>query len=146
MKRLSIAFAFLFAVSSFSAIANDVSVNADALSTFQKTFADARSVTWSYERNLYKADFQLYDQHAIAFFNEAGDLMAAGRRLTSEQLPIFLQISLKTKSQGYAITDILEVTNEEGLYYYATLESASKTLMIKSNSDKNWNTYKKIKK
>jgi hypothetical protein len=146
MKRLLSAIAVVFSVSSFTASANDITGNPDAVRTFQKTFADAKSVTWSSEKNLYKADFLLNDQHATAFFNEAGELIATGRRLTREQLPIFLQISLKTKAEGFAITDVLEVTNEEGIHYYATLESATKTLMIKSDSNKNWNTYKKLKK
>jgi hypothetical protein len=146
MKRLFFALAILFSAISFSAFANDITVNSRTLKTFETIFADATNVVWSSEKKFSKADFMLNSQQVSAFFNQEGELIGTGRRISNLQLPIFLQVSLKNKAVGYIVTEVLEVNNEEGTHYYSTLESATKTLIVKSNSTNDWNNYKRIKK
>ena len=65
---------------------------------------------------------------------------------SSLQLPITLQASLKNNYEGYWITDLFEMANEEGTSYYVTLESADSKLVLKSVSNTFWSNYKKQSK
>jgi len=52
---------------------------------------------------------------------------------------------LKQSYNGYWISDVLEVANEDGTSYYITLETADEKVTLKSNSDY-WTTFQKQRK
>jgi hypothetical protein len=61
-------------------------------------------------------------------------------------LPISLQSSLKKGYEGYWISDLFEVSNNEGTNYYITMENADSKVVLKSTSGGNWNNFKKLAK
>ncbi len=93
--------------------------------------------------DLYKAAFTLDGQAISAFYNAEGNLVASARDISLLQLPLSLQTELRKKYQDYTVTNPFEVNNEEGTTYYATIETSSAKLELKSTSHGEWNTYKK---
>ena len=61
------------------------------------------------------------------------------------QLPIKLQTSLKTYEKGW-ISDLFEVSSDEGTSYYVTIEDADRKVVLKSNGDASWSVYEKTEK
>lgn len=133
----------LFTTSTYAS--NDVST--PALRSFQKAFGTATDVVWTTtSSDLYKVNFVLNSQHASAYYNQEGDLMAITRNISSLQLPVVLQASLKKEYQDQWITELFEVSNETGVHYYVTLEDADNKIVLKSNTSAGWSVYLKTRK
>jgi hypothetical protein len=145
MKRIVVTLTVLFSLVSFSSFANEEKVNTRVLESFQSNFKTATEVDWTVSENFYKADFSLNGQYVAAYYDEAGQLIALTRNISSTQLPISLQTNLKKDHEDYWISDLFEVANEQGTSYYITLENADTKLVLKS-SGSNWTGYQKQRK
>ena len=145
MKRIVITLTVLFSLVSLSSFAKEEKVNARVLESFQSSFKNATEVDWTVSENFYKADFSLNGQYVAAYYDDAGQLIALTRNISSTQLPISLQTSLKKDHEAYWISDLFEVANEQGTTYYVTLENADTKMVLKS-SGTNWTTYQKQRK
>ena len=145
MKRVLIALTVLFSFMSMSSFASDGKVNSKVLESFQNSFKNATEVDWTVNQNFYKADFSYNGQYISVYYDEAGNLMALAKNITSTQLPISLQTSLKKQQEGYWISDLFEVANEQGSSYYVTLENGDSKITLKS-SGADWSTYQKQRK
>jgi hypothetical protein len=145
MKQLLI---LLLLLSSFTAktfAAGKEGVPTATLEAFQKTFESAKEASWSWSKDFYKVDFQLNCQYLSAYYNEEGNLLATTRNILSTQLPLMAEASLRANFCDYWISDLMEVSNEAGVSYYATLENADTKLIVRS-FDNSWTVWKKIKK
>jgi hypothetical protein len=144
MKPILIAF-FLLA-GTFKSFANDGgSVEPVVLKSFQSKFAAAKEVGWSMAQDLYKAVFMLNGQYVTAYYKADGSMHALTRHVAAANLPVILQTELKNEYGGMWVSDVLEVTNEAGLQYYATLENADSKVILKSTST-TWTTFQKQRK
>jgi hypothetical protein len=145
MKKFFFTLAILFSLASLSSFANETTVTPTVLESFKSSFKTAQDVNWSVVQNIYKANFTMNGQHISAFYDEKGEMIALSRNITSMQLPISLQTGLKQKYEGLWITDLFEVANESGTFYYITLEDADTKLVLKS-TESGWATYQKQRK
>jgi hypothetical protein len=146
MKRLTITLALAFSLISFSSFANDITVTPAALQSFKTSFKDAKEVNWTVSENLYKANFQMNGQYVTAFYNAEGDMIAMTRNISSLQLPLSLQTSLKNGYENFWISDLFEMADENGTSYYITVENGDNRIVLKSTSGSDWSTYKKQRK
>jgi hypothetical protein len=145
MKKIIVTLAI--AISTLGAFAGEVKVSSRVLDAFQSEFKTATEVNWTEGSNFYKATFVFNGQHVSAFYNTDGELMGTTRYISSLDLPINLQASLKRGYSNYWIADLFEVSNSEGTSYYITMENADSKIVLKSASgDSSWKAYKKITK
>ena len=143
MKKIIIILAV--AISSLTAFASE-NVNSNVLTSFNKEFAGAKDVQWTTASNYYKASFVFNDQFVSAFYQLDGELIATSRNISSLELPINLQTSLKKKYSQYWISDLFEISNNEGTSYYITLDNADSKLVLKSSGNGKWDVFKKATK
>jgi hypothetical protein len=143
MKKIIIMLAI--AISSLTAFAGEENVSSTVLNAFNKEFAGAKDVQWTSADNYYKAAFVFNGQNVTAFYQLDGELIAMTRNISSLELPISLQTNLKNNYSKYWISDLFEISNNEGTSYYITLENANSKIVLKSDSNK-WNTFKKMAK
>lgn len=144
MKKIILTLAI--AITTIAAFASEENVNAVVLKSFTKEFAGAENVNWTTGKSSYKASFVLNSQHVTAYYNFEGQLMGLTRNISSLDLPLGLQTNLKKNYDQYWISDLFEVSNEEGTNYYITLEKANETLVLDATSGGKWNVYKRISK
>jgi hypothetical protein len=145
MKRLVLTLTLALSLVSLSSFAGDV-VSPKALAAFQSSFKAATEVNWSVNENYYKANFALNGQYVSAYYDMEGKMIAITRNISSLQLPIALQADLKKNYDNFWITDLLETATDDGTSYYVTLENADTKIVLKSNSNSEWNNYKKQRK
>jgi hypothetical protein len=117
-----------------------------AIQSFKTTFGQATEVNWSISENFYKADFVLNGQYATVYYDCEGRLMATTRNITSLQLPITLQASLKKEYSEFWISELFELTNNEGTSYYVTIQKADTKITLKSASHSAWESFQKTSK
>ena len=142
MKPILIAVALLAGTFTKSFAAEVPAVQPTVLQSFKTTFTTATEVGWSTTKDLYKADFSLNGRYVTAYFREDGTMQALVRHISADNLPLILQNSLKNKHNGAWVTDVLEVTSDNDVQYYVTLENANSQVVLKSSST-TWSTYQK---
>ena len=135
-------FSIAFSTSSFAADP----VSKRALKAFQHTFTEAKNVTWTSSENLFKVQFVLNEQTLIAFYSTDGEFLGVTRNISSLQLPLLLQASLRKEYANYWITELFELSGKNGTEYYMTLEDGDSKLTLKSHDNVYWSTYQKSKK
>src|SRR5258706_11150488 len=141
MKKIIVTLAV--ALSTMCSFAGEVKVSSRVLDAFNSNFASAKEVSWTATNSYYKASFVFNDQYVFAFYGTDGELMGLTRYISSVDLPITLQAGLKKDYSNYWITDLFEVSNNEGTRYYITLENADSKVVLKSTGGENWKTYQK---
>lgn len=142
-------FILMMTVSSFLATTSNAAdiVSPNALKSFENTFTNATEAAWTITANFYKVQFLLNGQTLTAFYNEDGKLMGVSRNISSLQLPIILQTQLKKEFAKYWITELFEMSTDNGAEYYLTMEDAdTKTILKSSIASTSWMVYKKFKK
>lgn len=144
MKKIIMTLAI--AISSFAVFASDVKVSTAVLNAFTSEFSGAKDVQWTSGTGYYKAAFIFNEQHVTAFYGFDGQMLGLARNISSLDLPMNLQTSLKKDYADRWITELFEVSNEEGTHYYITLEQADSKVTLKSSNGSKWSVYKKSTK
>jgi len=55
-------------------------------------------------------------------------------------------LQLKRNYAAFWIPELFEVVNDEGDYYYVTLENADEKLILKAKANRSWRLYKRVAK
>ncbi len=143
MKKIILT--LVIAISTLGAFAGE-EVNPKALASFKNEFASAKEVTWTVTAEYFKAEFTFNGQYVNAFYNADGELMGLTRNITSLELPMNLQASLKKSYEDFWISDLFEITKSNNTGYYITLENADSKVVLKATAGEDWSVYKKVKK
>lgn len=146
MKKILMMLALMLTLTTTWAFKGEEAINKQALDAFKTEFAGATDAAWSVGSNYYKVAFTFNDQKLFAFYNPEGEFMAVTRYISSLQLPLNLQSSLKKECSSCWITDLFEVANSEGTAYYVTLENADTKIVLRSANGGDWSVYQKSKK
>jgi hypothetical protein len=146
-KRILLLSIVLVSFTAFSFAADAPAISKNVISSFNKQFTNARDIKWENHVNFAKAQFTINEMVLFAYFNNNGELLALTRFISPSQLPLELVTSLKkTYSDGYWISDLFEIQSEAGTAYYATLQNADQTIVLKSEGIGGWMTFQKDKK
>ena len=145
MKTVIIALTLFASVCTTSSYAGEGPVTPEVLKSFQEKFSAAKNAGWSLTQDLYKVQFSLNGQSVTAFYKADGTMAALTRHLSPLQLPVNLQALLKSDYSEFWISGLFELSNDEGVQYYATLENADITLVLKAETA-SWNVFQKSRK
>lgn len=146
MKKITMMLAMVLTIGTSFAFTGEEAINKQALNAFKKEFVGATEAAWTVGGNYYKVTFSLNNQKLFAYYNMQGDFLAVTRNISSLQLPLTLQTSLKKSYKGFWISDLFEVANNDGTNYYATLETADTKIVLKSADGSDWSVFQKSKK
>ncbi len=135
-----------FAIATLPVFANEPEVNQKALDAFRIEFNGASTVKWTISADYFMASFVYNDKHVFAYYDIDGVWLGTTRYVALSDLPLMLQGEVKNKFSEYWISELIEVANNDGTAYYATVENADSRLVLKAGDGKTWNRYKKYKK
>lgn len=143
MKQIIMTLAI--AISSLTAFATDDNVGKEVLNAFNKEFTGAKEVKWTTGNGFYRVAFVYNQQYVSAFYNSNGELLATTRNISSLNLPLQLQTRLKSDYSEYWISDLFELSNNEGTSYYITLVKGDSRVVLKSLDDSAWSVFMKTR-
>lgn len=146
MKKIMITLAMMVTVGTMSAFAGDNNVTPKVSDAFNNDFNNVSEVEWSAGNDYYLASFVFNGNHVFAFYNTDGNLLGLTRYITSTDLPMSLQRSLKKNYSDYWISDLFEVSNNDGTNYFITLENADSKIILKAGANSDWRNFKKMTK
>ena len=132
-------------LSTLSSYASETKVTAKVLDAFKTEFNSASEVEWTVGDNYYVATFTYNEKYVFAYYNAEGILLGLTHYITTADLPMGLQNSLKKDYNDYWVSDLFEVAKNGRTEYYVTLENAGKKVVLQATGNA-WEEYKKIRK
>jgi len=146
MKKMMIALALMFSITMSYAFTGEEAVSKQVLAAFKTEYASATEVAWTTGNSYYKVAFTMNEQRLFAYYNTQGEFMAVTRNISSFQLPLNLQSSLKKSYGNYWISDLFEMAGNDVTGYYVTLENADSKVVLKATGGSDWSVFKKNRK
>lgn len=101
MNLILLTLAALLTIGSSKTNAQDMNVSAAVTNSFHSSFKNASGVQWKDGGSYYKADFEMNGQFVSAYYDQNAHLMAVTKNITTVQLPVTLQASLKKSYADY---------------------------------------------
>ncbi len=131
-----------FTVSAFAADTNDKTTN-----LFKATYPGATQVRYKTLGELVSISFLLDSTSMQAFYNAEGEQIAVSRVISCEKLPLKAAITLASKYNRYAATEVIEMDhNTEGTSYYISLENSSQKVIVQISVNGEVSVFKKSAK
>ncbi len=125
---LATAASLALAVSGFAKAPETANVKAQQ--QLSSDFKDASKVSWSTKANLLEASFEWNGQQLHTFYNQDGEQVAISREVTMDKLPIKAIQAIREKYSDYKAGEAIELSNDEGLNYYLSLENGNKKVIL----------------
>ena len=145
-KIITLATAFVLFTNMMFANNGKSSVPASVESAFYQTFSHARGVSWENFGNYFEVTFWQKGKTIYAFYSDNGDFMGVAKNVLSDKLPEVLQTEIKSKFQGYWITDLAEYRVNDNDGFVITLENADRKIVLKAENSQHWQFYTKANK
>ena len=141
MKKILIV-ACLFLVTSVAGFSQEKNiVDSRTVQAFHIDFPGATLANWMEGTDFLKVSFSYAGATLFAYYKPGGELIAASRNISSFQLPVRLQTTLKNNFNRFWITDLFELSINGSTDYYVTLEnSEEKKVLLASGGD--WELFK----
>lgn len=147
MKKIILALAVIISLTSTAVAAGKNSISESVLRSFNKEFSTATNVNWEeVGYGLSHATF-VYNNIAVeAFFTGDGVLLATGRAIDKNSLPLLLSRNINRRFPDANIVNVVEFTYENELQYLITVDGqkSKQTLRVYSNGD--FDIFRKEKK
>jgi hypothetical protein len=140
-KIITLAAAFVLIANVMFANTGKSSVPEFVVSAFYQTFSHAREVSWENFGNYFKATFWKKGKTIYAFYSENGDFIGVAKNVLSDRLPEVLRTEIKSKFQGYWISDLSEYHVNDSNGFVITLENADKKIVLKAENSQHWQLY-----
>jgi hypothetical protein len=146
MKKIIISALMLIIITGTAFSRDKDVISNEVLSSFNKTFNNAKEVKWEAQKDFVKVTFVIDGQTMFAYYNANGEQMALTRNIPTSQLPINLGSSLRERFTESWLTSLFEFSGEGTTVYYATIQDATHITVLKSDGTSNWIVYKKDKR
>jgi hypothetical protein len=145
MKKsiLSIAIALFVFSSSFAAAPAG---NERAVASFHKEFNTASDVKWTATDNFVQATFTVDKQTLFAYYDFDGNLVGVVHHILTNSLPADLEKDIKKGYSNYWVSELFEISTEQGKYYYIQLKNADESIVLTTEGTGSWHKYAVSKK
>jgi hypothetical protein len=141
MKKTILSITILLTVFSTAFANRSDSNNKNALSSFQRDFKSASDVSWSETPRYMRVNFHFDKQNLYAYYDTQGNLIGLVHHMLTTGLSEDLQKQIKKNYAGYWVSELFQVTFEDGTYYFIELKNADETLVLSTEGSDNWHTY-----
>lgn len=145
VKKAAVMMACVLALGTSYSFAAGNGDNKEIRNAFRHDFESAQLMSTEAHDNFTKVAFSMNGQIMTAFYSTGGELLAVTRNLTTSQLPVSLLMTFKKHYDGYWVTDLFEMSQNEHSSYYLTLENADSRMTLRSNGD-SWEVFSTVRK
>jgi hypothetical protein len=142
MKKSIVSIAIVLALFSTAFAARPVSSPERAAISFKKDFRQATEVSWSSTENYVIAKFVMDKETRFAYYDYQGNLIGLVQHILTSSLPENLRMDIKKHHSNYWVTELFQVSREDGAeYYYIQLKNADETIVLTNEGTYGWRRY-----
>ena len=147
IKTVLTAIVMLLSISSFATDPTPDKVTPVVKAAFESDFSKATLVKWEKTDDFYFASFLLNNVNVDAAYTETGELIGTSRRISAEQMPLSISVSLAESYGGYEVDNsVVELTFASVTRYYVTVSNKSQIVKLKCYSNGELEVESKTKK
>jgi hypothetical protein len=121
-------------------------INQKILKSFTETFSYAEDVVWQETNDQFQVNFWQGGINIRARYDDQGNLLETIRYYFEKQLPPTILSKLKKKYSGKSIFGITEISSDESINYFVTLQDEKNWYTIKADAYGNLQETDKFKK
>lgn len=145
MKKFILSSAIILALFSSAFANHSENFKRNAQAAFQKDFIQVSDVSWAETPNFLRVTFHMDKQTLMAYYDYQGKLVGLVHNMLTTSLPKDLQEDIKKCYSKYWVSELFQVTYEEGTYYYIELKNADETIVLTTEGTNGWHKYTKLK-
>jgi hypothetical protein len=112
-----------------------------AAASFKKDFNQASDVSWTETENYVVATFRMERETMFAYYDFQGNLMGLVHHILTSSLPQNLRKDIKKRYGNYWVSELFQITNEDGVYYYIQLKNADETIVLSTEGSNGWHRF-----
>jgi hypothetical protein len=112
-----------------------------AIASFTKEFHQASDVIWSSNSNYIMAAFEIDNQTQFAYYDFQGNLVGVVHHILTSSLPEYLSSDIKKNYANYWVSELFQVTTDQGVSYYIQLKNADETIVLSTEDTGSWHLY-----
>jgi hypothetical protein len=113
---------------------------------FAESFPGATNVDYKITGQFTKVDFTWKELKLEAFYDKEGTLLATGRLIPFENLPLSVQMNMNKEYPGFFPVQVSEFNDtNDGLCYYVTVSSPEKSYILHISPNGSIDVFKKMK-
>ena len=146
MKKILFAAVLVIGSALRSLAAEDPGVNEKVLAAFNKTFQNARDVSWIETEGSYEVRFKQDEITSKITYDKLGNIVSTLRYYHEEKLPLMILTKVKQKYADKKVFGVVEESSELGTFYHITLEDEKNWVNLKADSYANLTVEKKFRK
>ena len=141
MKKIILSIAILLALTGTSFAKSTTKIDERVYASFKNDFHQATEVKWEVTSSYILATFQLDKDILYAYYDFQGNMIGLVRNILTTSLPAHLQKEIKKHYANYWVSELFQVTSEEGVYYYIQLKNADETIVLSTEGTNGWHRY-----
>jgi hypothetical protein len=141
MKKIILSIAILLALTGTSFAKPNININESVYASFKNDFHQASEVKWNVTSSYIMASFQLDKQTLYAYYDFQGNMIGLVHNILTTSLPAHLQKDIKKHYTNYWVSELFQITTEEGVYYYIQLKNADGTIVLSTEGTNGWHRY-----
>ena len=112
-----------------------------AIAAFMKDFHKASDVIWSSNSNYIMAAFEMDNQTQYAYYDFQGNLVGVVHHILTSSLPADLSSDIKKNYSNYWVSELFQVSSEQGDAYYIQLKNGDETIVLSTEGTGSWHLY-----
>ena len=141
MKKIILSAAIMLSLFSM-AFANRPDNAADrAAASFHRDFYKASAISSDVIDNHVRVTFFQDNETKYAYYDFQGNLIGVVQHILTSSLPKDLQEDIKKHYTNYWVTELFQVTTDEGQYYYLQLTNANETIVLSTEGTYGWHRF-----
>jgi hypothetical protein len=136
---LSIAIALALFSSAFAKAPSNIKDK--AVASFQRDYQKAFNVSWVVTDSYVLAQFQIDKETMFAYYDFDGNLIGLIHHMLSSDLSSDLQKYIKKNYSNYWISELFQISSDQGVYYYIELKNADGLIVLTTEDTGSWHRY-----
>ncbi|MBV9988275.1 MAG: hypothetical protein JO301_11375 [Chitinophagaceae bacterium] len=109
-------------------------VNEEVMKIFNRTYPEAKSITWEEMKDGYKVFFVRNEVSYRLMYDEQGNVTLALKYYGEENLPPLILNKLKKNYKDFKVHSVVEEATDTALTYHIVLENDKKIVNVKSDA------------
>ena len=81
------------------------------------------------------------NQTQFAYYDFQGNLIGIVHHILTSSLPADLSKDIKKRYSNYWVSELFQITTDEGVYYYIRLKNADETIALTTEGTNGWHRF-----
>jgi hypothetical protein len=141
MKKIILSAAIMLALFSAAFANRPDNITDRAAASFHKDFHKVSEVSSEVIKNHVRVTFHQNNETLYAYYDFQGNLIGVVQHILTSSLPEDLQNDIRKHYTNYWVTELFQVTTEDGVYYYLQLTNADETIVLSTEGSYGWHRY-----